>query len=500
LNAVKNDNQLYLSHSQIILAYLLAFRNPGILRQRRMRLWRTKSEIRIPHLRQGSSMKHFFASLFLTARFFFVLAALAALALFGFYVPLFFVVMKILFIVFLALLLTEALLLYASAQGSVAVRREVPERFSNGDNNPVYIHIENRYAFPASLVLIDELPFQFQKRDFRYSVTIPKQASSVVRYVLRPLKRGEYAFGSVNLYASSPIGLLARRFQTGNKHLVKTYPSFIQMRQYELLAISNKIQDVGMKKIRRLGHTLEFERIREYVTGDDVRSLNWKATARSTKLMVNQYQDERSQPVYSILDLGRAMKMPFEGMSLLDYAINASLVISNIALRKNDRAGILTLSHQTPIMLGAERTPSQINSILNLLYNLHTEFKEPDYEALYVFTKRMLHQRSLLLLFTNFETLAALERQLPYLRKLAQNHLLVTIFFENTELRALLAEKPATLEAIYIQTMAEKIAYEKREIAARLRQYGIQSIYTPPQELSISVINKYLELKSRGLI
>lgn len=165
------------------------------------------------------------------------------------------------------------------------------------------------------------------------------QEKKVIQYFLRPVKRGEYSFGSVNAFVSSPIGFISRRFKFSQDKMVPVYPSYIQMRKFELLAISNRLTETGVKKIRRIGHNMEFELIKEYVNGDDFRTINWKATARKQHLMVNHFQDERSQQVYSLIDKGRVMQMPFEGMSLLDYAINATLVISNIAIKNLTKPG-----------------------------------------------------------------------------------------------------------------------------------------------------------------
>jgi uncharacterized protein (DUF58 family) len=216
--------------------------------------------------------------------------------------------------------------------------------------------------------------------------------------------------------------------------------------------------------------------------------------------MVNHYQDEKSQAVYSIIDKGRVMKMPFEGMSLLDYAINASLVISNIAILKEDKAGIITFSNTIGSILPASKVHSHMRSILETLYNQKTGFKESNFDALYIQMKRQIKGRSLVLLYTNFETLSSLQRQLPYLRNIASNHLLVVIFFENTELKELL-EKPAeNTEEIYLKTIAEKFAFEKKQIVKELGKYGIHAVLTSPKNLTVNTINKYLELKARGMI
>ncbi len=405
---------------------------------------------------------------------------------------------KTLFVVFVAILIVDAILLFK--QKGIEATRVLPEKLSNGDDNPIEIKILNKYNFNVLLNLIDELPFQYQKRDFQIKTLINNGAEKKITYTLRPLERGEYHFGHLNIYTTSPIGFITRRYQFGKDVMVPNYPSFLQLKKYMLIAFSNKIFEFGLKKIRRIGHTMEFEQIKDYVPGDDIRNINWKATAKRSQLMVNQYQDERSQPIYSVIDKGRSMKMPFDGLSLLDYAINATLVISNVALKKQDKAGMFSFSRKVENKVVAERRPSQMNQILETLYNLNTDFSESDFSRLYIDVKRNLTQRSLLLLYTNFETLDALQRQLPYLQAIAKNHVLVVIFFENTELEKLTLKESDSTYDIFEKTIAEKFVYEKKLIVNELQKHGIQSILTAPEDLTINTINKYLEIKARGLI
>jgi uncharacterized protein (DUF58 family) len=266
------------------------------------------------------------------------------------------------------------------------------------------------------------------------------------------------------------------------------------------MAISNRLTEAGIKKIRRIGHNLEFELVREYVAGDDVRTINWKATARKVQLMVNQYQDERSQNVYSLIDKSRVMEMPFQGMTLLDYAINASLVMSNIALRKSDKAGLLTFQDKVNTFLPASRSNRQLATILEVLYNQKTSFREADFSAVYSQVRSKINQRSLLLLFTNFESTYGMERQLPFLRSLARYHLLVVIFFENTELNTLISQPARSTREIYHKSIAEKFALDKKLIVKTLTQNGIHTILTSPEKLTVNTLNKYLEFKARGYI
>ncbi|MGZ8541790.1 MAG: DUF58 domain-containing protein, partial [Chitinophagaceae bacterium] len=280
-------------------------------------------------------------------------------------------------------------------------------------------------------------------------------------------------------------------------HMVKVYPSYIQMRRYHLLAVSNRLQEAGVKRIRKLGHSMEFEQIKEYVRGDDFRTINWKATARKDGLMVNNYTDERSQQIYCIINKGRVMKMPFGGMTLLDHAINASLVLSNVALVKQDKAGLITFAQNLDAFILADKKTTQMNLLLETLYKQQTQFLESDFEKLFSVIRNRISNRSLLVLFTNFESLESLQREMPALKRIARYHLLLIVFFENSELKALTEKKAYKLEDIYIKTIAEKFAYEKRLMVKELHKNGILSILTTPENLTVNTVNKYLELKTR---
>jgi len=406
---------------------------------------------------------------------------------------------RILFFLFCLLLIADYLLLFTS-KGKIRAQRILPDKLSNGDENPIKFQIGNEYLFPVSIKAIDEIPFQFQKRDFEQLSPLKKGESKTFQYHLRPTERGTYSFGSLNVFAESNIGFLSKRYRFDENAEIPVYPSFLQLRKYDLIAFTNRLHQYGLKKIRRIGHTMEFEQIKEYVQGDDIRNINWKATAKKSQLMVNQYQDEKSQPIYSIIDKGRVMKMPFDALSLLDYAINATLVISNIAIKKQDKAGMLAFSNKVENRVVAERRNSQMSLILETLYNLETNFVESDFSRLYIDIKRNINQRSLLLLYTNFETLDALHRQLGYLQALAKQHLLVVIFFENTELNHFAETQPKNTLQVFEQTIAEKFIYEKKLIVNELNRYGIQTILTKPEDLTINTINKYLEIKARGLL
>ncbi|MBO9585719.1 MAG: DUF58 domain-containing protein [Flavobacterium sp.] len=441
----------------------------------------------------------FIKSLYLNNFFFYVLIGIIGLFVCAFIFPNMYNAVWLLVLGLVTFLGLDILLLYLARTGLEA-ERITPEKLSNGDLNPITISLKNHYTFPILVRIIDEIPFQFQVRDFKIVKTIKATSQKEIGYDLRPTERGEYHFGSLNVYVSSPLRLISRRFSFDKNQMVPTYPSYIQLRKYDLIAFSNNLFQYGIKKIRRIGHTMEFEQIKEYVQGDDLRTLNWKATAKRNSLMVNQFQDEKSQSVYMAIDKGRVMQMPFDGLSLLDYAINSALVLSNVILKKQDKAGLFSFSKKVENRVFAERRGSQMQKILEALYNVKTDFFESDYSRLYVDIKKNINQRSLIILYTNFETMDGLNRQLPYLKGIAKSHLLVVVFFSNTELNSIINKKTTTIQEVYDKVIAEKFMFEKRLIVNELKKYGIHSVLTQPENLTLDAINKYLEIKSRGIL
>ncbi|BAX78723.1 DUF58 domain-containing protein [Labilibaculum antarcticum] len=441
----------------------------------------------------------FIKSIYLTQNLYWGMVLLALISILGHFIPLLFPVARLLLLLFFVCLGLDIFILYRSKKGIIASRK-CPEKLSNGDDNSISIFVENENPLATRIDIIDELPAQFQKRDFLYSFQLKSGEKKQIDYDVRPTERGEYHFGLLNVYVSSFLRLIQRRYKIEAEQMLPCYPSFMQMRQYELLAFSNRLNDYGVKRIRRIGHQMEFDQIREYVKGDDYRTINWKATARKSQIMVNQYQDEKSQPVYCLIDTGRSMKMPFNGLTLLDYAINTSLVISNTAVIKNDKAGLICFGKDINAHIPADGRRTQIRKIMEVLYNQKTNYPESNYELLHSSARRLLRNRSLLILFTNFESLDSMKRQLPYLQGLAKDHLLMVIFFTNTEIQEITQQSAKTIEEIYIKTIGEKFIYDKKLIVKELEKYGIHAILSDPKDLTINTLNKYLEFKSRGLI
>ena len=216
----------------------------------------------------------FLKEFYLTSRFLLAATLIVLLFFFGYFFPILFFVAKIILVASVTIVVVESIILFFNKKGLFA-ERIVADRLSNGDENEIKIILTNSYAIKIKVKIIDELPFVFQIRDFEITSELDKSSTKIFTYTIRPVKRGEYQFGALNIYASTILNIVCRRYRFEQNKNVAVYPSYIQMKKYQLMAVSDRLIEVGVKKIRRIGHSMEFEQIKEYVQGDDYRTINW---------------------------------------------------------------------------------------------------------------------------------------------------------------------------------------------------------------------------------
>jgi uncharacterized protein (DUF58 family) len=404
----------------------------------------------------------------------------------------------VLLVLFVVLLAADWVMLYT--RSAVEASRECADRFSNGDDNEVRLRIGNNSLFPLKVQVIDEAPVELQRRDLSFGLHLASGQADTIVYRLRPVERGLLSFGDIMVFASTRLGLAQRRFRCPANQEVKVYPSYMMLNRMEILSVSNSLVEAGIKRIRRVGNNTDFEHIKDYVQGDDYRTINWRASARRDHLMVNVYQDERSQQIFSLIDKGRLMQQAFHGMTLLDYAINAALVLSYVAIHRQDKAGLMTFADTFDSFVPAERHTGQMQRILECLYSQQTTFGESDFSMLASQLNRLVPRRSFMVLYTNYADFDSLSRQLPYLRMLNQRHRLLVVFFEDSQLNDMVASPFQDIEECYQHVIGEKMGYERRLIVHTLRQNGIYSLLTTPERLSVDVINQYIEMRKRQLL
>lgn len=436
--------------------------------------------------------------MYLTTRFYvFAIVAILLLATGNYSAPFYTVGMAAVWLL-LAATIADIAILYSRC--GIVASRQLADRLSNGDDNDIRLRVESSYPFALRLTVIDETPFVFQRRDVDFLLRLKPREGKTIVYKLRPTQRGVYGFGRIRVFVRSALSLAERRYTCGESQDAKVYPSYLMLHKYELLAMNNRLTEMGVKRIRRAGNNTEFERIKEYVEGDNYRSLNWKASARRHQLMVNVYEDERSQQIVSVIDKGRPMQQAFQGMTLLDYAINASLMLSYVAVRKTDKAGLVCFADHTDTFVAPSRRHGQMERLLDALYSQQTRWSESDFGDMLATINKRLTKRSLLVVYTSFANTQAMTRQLPYLKQLNLRHKVLVVFFADNEMRDFVNSSPRSTEEYYQHVIVEKMLYEQRLIVSQLRQHGILSMLTTPQNLSVDVVNRYLELKERQAI
>jgi len=405
----------------------------------------------------------------------------------------------ILLISLLVLVLVDCFFLFW-IQAPLSFSRSMSRRLHLGDINHVVLSVHNKSPFSYFLSLYEGFPTEMQERKLFFQAHMLPSQACTFSYDFIPKKRGQTYFNDTVFVLSSFLHLANRRYKINAQQQVDIYPSLLQVKKHELQVFHNKKNSIGIKKIRRLGNNSEFEQIKKYVQGDQVRFINWKATSRTNTLMVNTYQEEKSQHIVCLLDKSRMMQMEVDQLSLLDYSINSILTLSNIFIKNGDKTGLITFSNQLDTQLFPSKNPKQLPSIMEALYNQQTHFKDPDFSLVFQSIRQDIKTRSLLILFTNFETESALNKALPTLTKINKKHVLVVVLFLNQTLEKLAFRPPKTVQHVYQNIVVEQIMGLKTKMARLLQQNKIQVILTHPHELSIHTINKYLELKAKGYI
>lgn len=435
--------------------------------------------------------------IYLTRSVFYLLGLAAMLFVFGLLWSISYYVGLAVLITTVILIIRDIFLLFIRGS-SVEFARTVPVRLSHGDANPITVEFQNTSSLTLRLHLIENLPYQFQIFDFEEKYRLEAGKTLRTSYSLTPPLRGEYTWNASLLIIRPEYGgLLARKEEFPESQVASCYPSFLQFTDMQLVT---RAENTPANNIRKIGQSLEFEQIKDYASGDDHRHINWKATARSGRLMLNRYQDERSQEICCVIDMGRTMKMPFHGLTLLDYAINASLALSKTAIANHDKAGVLAFAHQKSEYISPAKDWRQFGKINEFLYKLETNFLESDFEHLYKFMRARIQRRSLVVLFTNFDSENALKRNLRYIKDISRHHLLVVVFFEDSQMREFVESEAPDTDSIYEKAVGFDKLYKTRMLALELRKAGIKTVLTPPEKLGVQVINEYLSIKKQQIL
>ncbi len=380
--------------------------------------------------------------------------------------------------------------------------RSHEERLSLAAWNRIAVAIRLRSMLRrADVWLRDEPPatFAVQEAPILATQVRPGQETTVA-YHVRPSRRGDYTFGDLYLRWSAPLGLVRRQARYPAASPVRVYPNLADVRAYDLVVRRNRIWELGLRPARVLGAGSDFERLRDYVPDDEYRRINWKATARRGKPISAEYQTERSQNLVALLDIGRMMRSPVGDVDKLDYAINAVLLLAYVATRKGDRVGLLAFADRPVLWLAPRAGKGQFYRMLEALYAVQAQAVEPDYDAALSYFSIEQPKRCLALMFSDLTGSIGMDALVAQMARLRHIHLPLLVTVGDPSVQRLARQPVVDSRSLYERTAAEQTLADRSLAVERLRVQGVSTLDVPADELSVAVINRYLELKARTLI
>jgi len=383
-------------------------------------------------------------------------------------------------------------------QGSFTLRRRCAERFAIGHSNRVTIEVENHRSAPLTLWVKDEPPPQMQTPKREGQFTVPPRGTAALHYELLAPARGRFEFGNIAVRLRSPWGLVWRQTSVPAAEFVKVYPDFHAARRQVIEAY--RLRHPGQRHRPIRGQGREFESLREFVPGDELRHVAWAASARRGKLVTRQYQVERSQSIMLMLDCGRMMTARLGNMTKLDYAVNAALALAYVAVAGGDHVGILTFTRRVNDFLLPRSGVSQLRAILEHLHDVQPQMLEPSYARAFAHLSRYCRRRSLVVLLTDVIDAEASADLLAHTAALIPHHLPLIVTIGDRDLRTFVKASPRSLDEVYAQSVAEELLTQREHALNRIVELGGLALDVPTGQLSIALVNRYLEVKARGLL
>lgn len=384
---------------------------------------------------------------------------------------------------------------------TVNITREFSGRFAVGAETDVRLNVQNRGTKPISLVVKDEYPPQMKLSGLREaSLRVEGQSSVALVYGLKPPRRGRFEFGQIAVRFLSRWNLVWSETRVGEPVAVKVYPNMRRAREAELKALGARSLVASHRKTSWRGEGREFESLRDYVRGDELRHISWTATARRGKLTTRQYQIERDQTILIAIDGGRLMTARIEQETKLDSAVHAALALMSAAARAGDNAGLLVFGRKIKSFLVPSRGRDHMDAALEALYAVEPEMIEPSYSRAFEFIAANSKRRSLVVLLTDLVDEEGSKELLTSLRLLRPRHLPLVVTIADRDLKAVVSRVPETAKDLFTQSVAEEIMH-LREAALRLvESQGGLALDVTAAALAPALLEKYLQVKERGLL
>ncbi len=416
-------------------------------------------------------------------------------ALSGYYSPLLWIGY-----VYFAIIILTGIIDWFHTPGAEALdaERKCDDKLSIGAKNVVTILFRNRLRTKLKLTIRDEPPYLFGIEENVQQFSLEPRGSREMVYHVFPHARGDFEFGDIYLRICGPMGFVIRQSRIDASRPVKVYPNLLDLRKYELLVRRGRVLESGLRRTRMYGRGTEFESLRDYTPDDEFRQIDWKATSRRGKLMSRHYQVERIQNIMILVDAGRTMSVQIEGLSKLDYSINAALMLAYVAAAGDDRVGVLTFSDNVDNYLPPSKGQSQALAIMETLYNVPLSVAESDYAGAFLYLTKRWRKRSLVVVFSDLLDPESSRQIITHLQTLARGNLCMCVAITDPSVTASSELIPKEGRQLYEKAAAVELLHDRQQAIAALRRTGVVVVDAEPSSLSPAVVNQYLDIKTTG--
>jgi uncharacterized protein (DUF58 family) len=381
----------------------------------------------------------------------------------------------------------------------VDARRAVPETLGLGDRFDAVLEIESRWQWPFRATIAHEMPASLVV-DEPPPIEVPAKGAVGVPMPFTPMRRGRIQLGDVALRATGRLGLLARIIRLPLSAESVVVPSLANVRRFRLLAMQHRLQDVGVRALRRRGEGRSFAGLREYVPGDDPRNIDWKSTARHERMMLREFTIERSQTVVTLVDCGRAMTQMAGEFARIEHVLSAALLLTDVAAVSGDQVGVLAFDDEVRAFVPPQRGRAALGAVREALSGVGASMSEPDYATAFRMLALRQRRRALVVFFTDVIDARASRSLLAYLGRAAMRHAIVVVAIRNEALLAAAEAGAKSSNEVYLAAAAEELVQEREEALARMRRAGVTVLDVAAPQMATAVVNRYLEIKARGLL
>jgi uncharacterized protein (DUF58 family) len=382
----------------------------------------------------------------------------------------------------------------------LSAARETPERGSLLGKHSIAIRVRNTSRARLRLWLKDDVPRALRPGVSLLSNTVGGSSQIEFTYTIQPAARGKFLFGDIHIRYRSLLGLWERSRIVEAPAEIKVYPSIEDVDRYHLLAKLDHLSVMGIRQVRIRGASWEFESLREFVNGDDTRLMDWKATARRSRLIIRNQQAERHQTVILLVDCGRLMTAEEKGVSKLDRAVNSALLLGHVGLSRGDRVGLCAFSATVHTWVAPRPHAVQLRLLTEALYDLKADYTETDHARCLREVALQHRKRALLVVLSDFVDAVTAKSMVAAVRHAARRHVVLFLALRDPFLKRAAEATSADEETAFRQAVALSLLRERLEVLEGLRRYGVQVVDVNPEELTANLVNKYLEISFRGLL